>query len=84
MNTCNCGKPNRYSHMIRTGEEVTFVESCNKYQVCLPYEELRKFMQKYCSLQSQYKAVLHKIANIEEDDHTYKCWARAALLIEDK
>ena len=33
---CPCGKPSRYSHMVDDGE----VLSCNKYAVCLSYDEL--------------------------------------------
>ncbi len=52
---CGCGRKVRYSH-FKEGEEVM---SCNKYTVCLTYEEQR---EKIAELQTKYSELLYQVA----------------------
>ncbi len=51
---CGCGKEVRYSH-FKDGKEVM---SCNKYTVCLTYDEQREKLQE---LQSKYHQLLYAV-----------------------
>jgi len=52
---CGCGREVRYSH-FKDGQEVM---SCNKYAVCLTYEEQQ---EKLSELQGKYNELLYAVA----------------------
>lgn len=72
---CGCGDPVRYEHIV-DGKRLW---SCNKYQICLPYNDLRELMQKYCQLQGMYKATLERIYKTDAKDYQYRTWAKETL-----
>jgi len=70
---CNCGRPTRYSHGSLD------VMSCNKYAVCLTYEEQEDLIKKLSSEKTKYGAALEKIVNVNAMDYEYKALAKQAL-----
>ena len=72
---CGCGGKLRYSHFI-DGEEVM---SCNKYAVCLTYQEQFEKINSLNNEMLRYKAGLSKIVTVNAMDYEYKAWAKEAL-----
>lgn len=70
---CGCGRDLRYSHGSLD------VMSCNKYVVCLTYEEQEGLIKKLTSKVNLYKSTLSKIVRVNVCDYEYKAWAREAL-----
>ena len=70
---CNCGRKVRYSH----GDINTM--SCNKYEVCLSYEEQEALIKELSREAATYKAALEKIVRVNGMDYEYKTWAKEAL-----
>ncbi len=48
MKKCNCGRETKYGMFV--GEDEQYVQSCNKYSVCLPYDEVLTQRDNYCKL----------------------------------
>lgn len=69
---CNCGRPLRYTHP--NGQS-----SCNKYEVCLPYERLVNEHVHYRRLSMMYLALLVSIRDEEARDYEYRSWAKKAI-----
>ena len=70
---CGCGRKLRYSHGYLD------VMSCNKYAVCLNYDEQAKLIEELKSKNRKYESALDKIVTVNGMDYEYKSWARAAL-----
>lgn len=70
--TCNCGRPIRYSH--KDGKC-----SCNKYEVCLPYDKLAEEHTHWRRLAMMYLATLTAINDINACDYEYRSWAKNAI-----
>ena len=70
---CNCGKEGRYTYGI------TQELSCNKYSVCLTYEELLIELKAVEKESKKYKEALEKIVRVNAMDYEYKSWAKEAL-----
>lgn len=75
MELCNCGREGRYFH---TGVEETF--SCNKYNVCLPYDDLYNKVKKLEKQHNIMKTTLGKIVEFDQQAYTYRAWADEALV----
>lgn len=73
MELCNCGKPIRYSHL--DGKQ-----SCNKYNVCLPYDDLYNKVKKLEKQHNIMKTTLGKIVEFDQQAYKYKAWADEALV----
>ena len=58
---CNCGLPAKYSH---AGKE----NSCNKYKVCLPYDELLENTRK----EERYRWAYRNFVNQIDDYFEYR------------
>lgn len=73
---CNCGYDNRYAHMV-DGKQVY---SCNKYGVCLPYDDLLTKCQLAERAKWEYEATLKYIIG-KEDVQVFECksMAKASL-----
>ena len=72
---CGCGGKLRYSHFV-DGKEVM---SCNKYVVCLTYDEQFRKITELTNELLKYKAALSKIVVVNGMDYEYKAWAKEAL-----
>jgi hypothetical protein len=72
---CGCGQPNRYSH-FKDGVETS---SCNKYAVCLTYDEQFEQLKAANMELLLYKTALEKIVRVNGMDYEYKAWAKAVL-----
>jgi hypothetical protein len=72
---CGCGGKLRYSHFIE-GKEVL---SCNKYAVCLTYDEQFSRIRELNNEALRYKSALQKITDVNGMDYEYKAWAKDAL-----
>lgn len=78
---CGCGRPLRYIVMDKGMSRM----SCNKYVVCLTYEEQRDKIEQLKRQTLVFKKALESIVQINGMDYEYKSWAKAALAIyEDK
>lgn len=72
---CGCGLKVRYGH-FKDGVEVM---SCNKYAVCLSYDEQHSRIQELSKESAKYKHALEKIVSVNAMDYEYKAWAKGAL-----
>lgn len=72
---CNCGRDTRYSHVV-DGKQVF---SCNKYHMCLPYDDLLTKMQLEQRARLEYMDVLIAITSNDLLDYEIKAAAKAAL-----
>lgn len=72
---CGCGRKLRYSH-LKDGEEVM---SCNKYAVCLTYDEQFELIRDLQRDLAKYKAALERVAGVSAMDYEYRAWAKEAL-----
>jgi len=70
---CGCGRELRYSHGSLD------VMSCNKYAVCLTYDEQEELIKKLRDEKTKYGTALEKIVNVNAMDYEYKAWAKQAL-----
>ena len=79
---CDCGRPLRYMHM---GDGGVSRMSCNKYVVCLTYDEQRDKIEQLKRQTFIFKEALESIVQINAMDYEYKTWAKVALsILEDK
>jgi hypothetical protein len=53
--------------------------SCNKYTVCLTYNEQLDKISELNAEAIKYKAALERIVNVNAMDYEYKAWAKGAL-----
>jgi len=74
-NMCGCGRDIRYSHMV--GGELR--DSCNKYTVCLTYQEQHDKLRELTNQVSIYKHVLKRIVEMDGEAYEYKAWAKGVL-----
>lgn len=72
---CGCGRRLRYSHS-KDGEELM---SCNKYAVCLTYDEQFERVKELSNEMFRYKNALQKIVDVNGTDYEYKAWAKEAI-----
>lgn len=70
--TCNCGAPIRYSHANGKG-------SCNRYEVCPSYDDLKKEHEHYRKVSQMYLNTLNIIKNTNACDYEYRSWAKNAI-----
>lgn len=73
---CNCGKPGRYT-TFKDGEIMQ--SSCNKYGMCLPYDELLALKDKLDNENRRMKTALNMIVGTNACDYEYRSWAKGAL-----
>jgi len=73
---CGCGKRLRYSHFK---EDRTEVMSCNKYVVCMTYDEQRNKLETINAEMLRYKTALTKIVETSGMFYEFKSWAKDAL-----
>ena len=69
---CGCGRELRYSH----SEDRM---SCNKYAVCLNYDEQFDLIKELENDSRRYRKALEKIVRVAAMDYEYKSWAKEAL-----
>ena len=69
---CGCGRRLRYSH---SGQRM----SCNKYAVCLTYDEQSERIRELSNDILRYKNYLQKIVDVNGMDYEYKAWAKECL-----
>ena len=74
---CGCGRRIRYSH---GGDK----SSCNKYAVCLTYDEMEKKLKKYMRVSERFRATISKIVDEDAKSFQYKSWAVDALADANK
>lgn len=72
---CGCGGRLRYSHWVDDKE----VMSCNKYAVCLTYDQQFQAIVKISNEMLGFKNALEKIVRANAMDYEYKAWAKEAL-----
>lgn len=75
---CRCGRPGKYAHINTNGQEVY---GCNKYQLCLTYNEQLDKIKDIGNKLLIYEQTLKNIVNINAMTNSYKIWAKNALLI---
>lgn len=73
---CGCGGPLLYSHNTPNGEQR---QSCNKYMVCMTWDEQNKALYSLMVENKKMRAVLEKIASVNACDYEYRTWAKEAL-----
>ena len=73
---CGCGRRIRYSHGDKS--------SCNKYAVCLTYDEMEKKLKKYMRVSGRFRATISKIVDEDAKSFQYKSWAVDALADANK
>lgn len=72
---CGCGGRLRYTH-FKDGKEVM---SCNKYIVCLTYNEQLERIKELSNEMLRYKNALQKIVDVNGMVYEYKAWAKEGL-----
>ncbi len=73
---CGCGGELRYSHQLPDGTQTM---SCNKYAVCMTWEEQHNRISFLTRENSVLTAALQTIVNTNACDYEYRAWAKAAL-----
>jgi hypothetical protein len=72
---CGCGRKVRYGH-FKDGEQVM---SCNKYAVCLTYDQQFDLIKELQNKSLRYENTLKRIVKVNGMDYEYKAWAKAAI-----
>ena len=73
---CGCGGELRYSHSV--GGKIERM-SCNKYGVCLTWEQQHNKILEMMKIMARYEKALQKIVDISAMDYEYKAWAKEGL-----
>lgn len=73
---CGCGGDLRYSHKMEDGTERM---SCNKYAVCLTWEQQHNRLREIAIENAMLKEALEKIVAVNACDYEYRAWAKEAM-----
>ncbi len=72
MNKCNCGREIRYSTLFSNdGVFDTSKGSCNKYSVCLPYDEVLTQRDNYRKLLKELQEAMGDVLTFREGTSHY-------------
>ena len=72
MDNCNCGREGKYAHISNGKTEF----SCNKYHVCLPYDDLLTKSQLADSRMRTFEDALYNIKELNNGED-FEYWAIA-------
>ena len=69
MEKCNCGRETKYGMFV--GEDEQYVQSCNKYSVCVPYDEVLTQRDNYRKLLKELQESMEGVLTPREGTSHY-------------